>query len=118
METKNISPFAKSVYEATKQIPKGKVSTYKLIAKAIGKPGASQAVGSALAINPFAPTVPCHRVIASNGSIGGFLGSKSELSKNVMKKLRMLENEGIEFDGFVLKKSVAYRKSVIFSPKL
>jgi methylated-DNA-[protein]-cysteine S-methyltransferase len=67
-----ISDFAQLVYEKTKLIPKGKVTTYKLLAQAIGKPGASQAVGTALSNNPFAPIVPCHRVLPSNGSIGGF----------------------------------------------
>lgn len=78
----NISDFAQKVYYFTRQIPKGKVSTYKLIAKALGKPGACQAVGTALSKNPFPYQseypedikIPCHRVIARGGSIGGFFG--------------------------------------------
>lgn len=55
-------------------IPKGKITTYKNIAEFIGKPGASQAVGNALRNNPFAPIVPCHRVLPANLKIGGFFG--------------------------------------------
>jgi methylated-DNA-[protein]-cysteine S-methyltransferase len=111
-----ITPFANLVYEVTKQIPKGQVTTYKLIAQALGKPNASRAVGSALSINPYAPTVPCHRVIASNGSIGGFFGTKNKLSINVKNKLKLLESEGVEFTNYTLKKSIAYRKKVMFIP--
>ena len=86
----NITPFAMEVYKVTKMIPKGKVTTYGAIAKAIGKPKACQAVGAALSINPFAPVVPCHRVISSNCTIGGFFGTKDVLSTNVKKKIKLL----------------------------
>jgi methylated-DNA-[protein]-cysteine S-methyltransferase len=74
--SKNISvtPFQNQVYEATKLIPKGKISTYKNIANYLQNPGASQAVGNALRNNPFAPIVPCHRVLPSSYKIGGFYG--------------------------------------------
>jgi methylated-DNA-[protein]-cysteine S-methyltransferase len=72
-----ISPFQKQVYDATVMIPKGKISTYKAIAEYIGNPSASQAVGNALRNNPYAPDVPCHRVLPSSYKIGGFFGQKS-----------------------------------------
>ncbi|AYV78595.1 MAG: hypothetical protein Edafosvirus19_22 [Edafosvirus sp.] len=119
MSNKNkISPFAQKVYDVTKQIPKGKITTYKLIAIAIGKPGASVAVGTALANNPFAPKIPCHRVISSNYSIGGYFGTKDISSTNIQNKIKLLKKEGIEFEDFELKKSAKYRKNVTFIPNL
>jgi O-6-methylguanine DNA methyltransferase len=86
---KKISAFARRVYDATARIPRGKVSTYSEIAKAIGKPRAARAVGNALNKNPFAPRVPCHRVVKSNWELGGFAFGTG-------KKERMLEQEGIK----------------------
>ncbi len=74
----------------TKKIPKGKVSTYKEIAKKLGTK-AYRAVGSALRKNPYAPEVPCHRVVNSSGFVGGFKGKK--FSK---EKIRLLKKESIE----------------------
>jgi len=68
------SPFQHEVLKAVCRIPRGKISTYKLIAKQIGRPKAIRAVALALATNPFPLVIPCHRVIRSNGSIGGYLG--------------------------------------------
>jgi|SRR3989338_3057735 len=85
-----ITQFQKKVYELCSKIPKGRVTTYKEIGKALGKDGnVYRAIGQALNKNPFAPKVPCHRVVSSNGSIGGFAhGSKA--------KTRLLESEGIK----------------------
>ena len=83
-----ITNFQKKVYNTTKEIPKGYVSTYSGIAKAIGNPNAGRAVGNALNKNPFAPEVPCHRIIKSDGTIGGF-------AKGYDKKKEMLKSEGI-----------------------
>lgn len=65
------SEFEKAVYLATFRIPKGKVSTYGRVAKAIGRPRASRAVANTLHNNPLWPVVPCHRVVCSDGSFGG-----------------------------------------------
>lgn len=62
------------MYDAVKMVPKGNITTYKNIAVYLGKPGASQAIGNALRNNPFAPMVPCHRVLPSSYKIGGFFG--------------------------------------------
>lgn len=83
--------FAELVYEACRRIPEGKVSTYGEIAKALGKPGASRAVGQALRRNPYAPEVPCHRVVASTGKLHGFGGKF-----NNPEKARLLRSEGVE----------------------
>jgi len=80
--------FADKVYSMTKKIPKGKVSTYKLIAKKL-KTKAYRAVGTALNKNPYAPVVPCHRVVNSDGRVGGF-------AKGTNKKIEMLKKEGIK----------------------
>ncbi|MCX6801673.1 MAG: MGMT family protein [Candidatus Diapherotrites archaeon] len=69
-------------------VQKGKVSTYGEIAKALGRPKAGRAVGNSLNKNPFAPIVPCHRIVKSDGSIGGFAGGPG-------KKQKLLESEGI-----------------------
>jgi methylated-DNA-[protein]-cysteine S-methyltransferase len=83
-----VSNFAQQVYRLTKRIPKSKVSTYKEIARALKNPNASRAVGNALNKNPYAPKVPCHRVIKSNGEVGGFAGGTKQ-------KIAILKKEGI-----------------------
>ncbi|HAH32265.1 MAG TPA: 6-O-methylguanine DNA methyltransferase [Elusimicrobia bacterium] len=81
---KSYTPFQQAVWRTCMKIPKGQTRSYKWIAEQIGRPGAMRAVGSALGKNPFAPIVPCHRVIKSDGTIGGFsapggLASKRQL---------------------------------------
>lgn len=65
------SDFEKAVYIATFRIPRGKVSTYGRVAKAIGRPRAYRAVANTLHENPLWPVVPCHRVVCSDGRFGG-----------------------------------------------
>ncbi|HCC47110.1 MAG TPA: 6-O-methylguanine DNA methyltransferase [Elusimicrobia bacterium] len=69
---KEHTPFRQAVWKACMRIPEGQTRSYKWIAQQIGRPGAVRAVGSALGKNPFAPVVPCHRVIKADGSPGGF----------------------------------------------
>lgn len=88
--------FADRVYEELRKVPKGKVTTYKLLAEKLGTK-AYRAVGSALKNNPYAPEVPCHRVIKSDGSIGGFMGKMN--GEEVAKKIVLLRNEGVEIIG-------------------
>ena len=88
LKNNKLSDFEKSVYRATLKIPAGQTRTYKWVARAIGKPGACRAVGNALNKNPYAPVLPCHRVIRSDGSIGGFAGGASA-------KRRLLAGEGV-----------------------
>lgn len=66
--------FQKAVWKETMKIPYGQTRTYKEIAKRIGKPKSYRAVGNALGVNPLLVIIPCHRVISSNGSLGGFSG--------------------------------------------
>lgn len=84
--------FAEKVYSLCRQIPEGKVTTYREIATALNTK-AYQAVGQALKCNPSAPEVPCHRVISSNGTIGGFKGKRH--GKEIKQKINLLEKEGV-----------------------
>ena len=93
--TKTLS-FSQKVYQLTKQIPKGKVSTYKELAKVLHSK-AYQAVGQTLKANPNPPIIPCHRVVKSNGMVGGFSGQKS--GPLIKKKIKLLKKEGIKFKG-------------------
>ncbi|MBT3191060.1 MAG: MGMT family protein [Verrucomicrobia bacterium] len=86
--------FQKRVYEALMLVPRGYVTTYKALAAAVGC-GSPRAVGQALKRNPYAPEVPCHRVIASDLSIGGFQGASA--GARISKKQAMLEAEGVHF---------------------
>jgi O-6-methylguanine DNA methyltransferase len=109
-----LTEFQRRVYALTRRIPAGKVSTYGAVAASLNAPKAYRAVGNALRHNPFAPHVPCHRVLASDGRIGGFAGSIGECPL-VDRKMSMLQNEGIEFDQMnrMLKKDPTYRRRVI-----
>ena len=66
--------FQLKVWKYLEKIPKGKVKTYREIAKAVGKPKAFRAVANAVGKNPYPPKIPCHRVIRSDGSLGGYSG--------------------------------------------
>ena len=77
------SPFQKLVLKETANIPYGHVMTYGQLAMRIGKPKAVRAVGGALGRNPFPIVVPCHRVVAANGSLGGFTGGL-DLKKHLL----------------------------------
>jgi len=88
-----VTNFQKRVYSIVKRIPKGKTTTYKAIAKELNT--SPRAVGQALKRNPYAPIVPCHRVICSDGKIGGFNGNNP---KNIKKKIKLLKKEGIEIN--------------------
>jgi methylated-DNA-[protein]-cysteine S-methyltransferase len=82
-----LTPFQREVYLAVSRIPRGQTRSYQWVAKAIGRPGAARAVGNALNRNPFAPRVPCHRVIRADGALGGFAGGPA-------RKRRLLLQEG------------------------
>ncbi len=81
-----MTPFQSSVLLACAKIPKGQTRTYSDIAKAIGRPKAARAVGSALAKNPLAPMIPCHRVVRSDGSLGGYSGKGGLKTKQLLLK--------------------------------
>ena len=80
--------FQIMVWKEIKKIPKGRVRTYKEIAVAISRPKASRAVANACGKNPFPLKIPCHRVIGSNGYIGGYSGEGG-----IKKKIELLKLE-------------------------
>jgi methylated-DNA-[protein]-cysteine S-methyltransferase len=84
----SVPPFHRRVYELALAIPVGEVLTYGEMAKRLGEPGAARAVGQALGQNPFAPIVPCHRILAADGRSGGFSGGSG-----VETKLTLLNME-------------------------
>jgi len=85
------SPFQQEVLRACHRIPRGRVSTYGRIAEQCGHRDAARAAGTALAANPFPIVIPCHRVIRSDGSLGGFGGG-------LRMKRALLAMEGVAFD--------------------
>lgn len=82
-----MTEFEKSVYRAVKKIPRGKVATYAAVARGIGRPRLARAVGNALNKNRD-KSVPCHRVVKSDGSVGGY-------AYGTRKKMAMLMSEGV-----------------------
>lgn len=91
----NVTAFQRRVYDETRKIPRGSVITYGELARRIGC-GSARAVGQALRVNPFAPDVPCHRVVAADGSLTGFYGKRDAAA--LARKRALLESEGVEFD--------------------
>ncbi|KOS22356.1 Methylated-DNA--protein-cysteine methyltransferase [Escovopsis weberi] len=105
------TPFQKRVLSLLLQIPPGRVTSYALLSAHLGS--SPRAVGNALRRNPFAPGVPCHRVIATGGGLGGFkgewprgkgkgkgkVGAAAVEGITIAEKRRLLRGEGVRFDG-------------------
>jgi len=89
LDMEGVPPFHRRVYEIAREIPPGSTLSYGEIAKRLGAPGSARAVGQALGRNPFALIVPCHRVLSSDGRLGGF-----SANGGVATKLRLLSIEG------------------------
>ena len=83
--------FQQKVWKYLKTIPKGTVKTYKQVAIAIKRPKSARAVANACGKNPYAPKIPCHRVIRSDGGLGGYSGRGG-----IKKKLRLLRSEKVD----------------------
>ena len=79
--------FQLKVWSYLKKIPKGKVKTYKQVAIAINEPKSARAVANACAANPYAPQIPCHRVIKADGSLGGYSGKGGIKTKRKLLKI-------------------------------
>ena len=84
------SKFQRKVWNYLKKIPKGKTKTYSQVASAIGSPSSIRAVANAIGKNPYSPKIPCHRVIRSDGSLGGYSGKGG-----IKTKRMLLKKEGI-----------------------
>lgn len=96
---------AGDVYDILVKIPKGKVTTYGDIAKILGHPSASRAVGRMLNKNPNPVQVPCHRVVMSDGNVGGYAFGKA-------KKKELLKKEGLHITGESIPDFVACRANL------
>lgn len=94
LDLRSISPFRRRVLVECSKIPWGETCSYADLARAAGSPRATRAAGSAMAHNPMPLVIPCHRVLASNGGVGGFSSSNG-----VREKIRMLTLEGAWSDG-------------------
>ncbi|MEO8859512.1 MAG: methylated-DNA--[protein]-cysteine S-methyltransferase [Burkholderiaceae bacterium] len=94
LDMRGASAFQQQVYALTRVLPPGETTTYGDIARQLGDAGLARAVGQALGHNPFAPVVPCHRVLAAGARSGGF-----SANGGVQTKLRMLLSEHARFDG-------------------
>ena len=87
--------FQIRVWKAIRNIPKGKIKTYKELAIIIGRPKAARAIANACGKNPYPIKIPCHRVIKSDGSIGGYSGKGG-----INSKISLLKQEGVLFNEF------------------
>ena len=85
----SLTPFQRKVLEVVKTIPSGETRSYKWVAERMGNPKSARAVGQALKRNPYPVIIPCHRVIRSNGKLGGY-------SKGIQKKRKLLKKESRE----------------------
>ena len=94
LDMDGVPAFHQRVYEVARRIAPGQTTTYGEIARQLGDPGAARAVGQALGSNPFAPVVPCHRVLAAAGRAGGF-----SATGGLATKLRLLLIERALFNG-------------------
>jgi len=89
LDLRGFTEFEKEVYKVVSSIPYGEQRSYKWVAETVGKPGAYRAVGNALAKNPIPIVIPCHRIVASDGGLGGWSGKEGW-------KRKLLELEGVE----------------------
>lgn len=95
LKNSKLSDFERKVYLAASGIPKGETRSYKWVAAQIGRPRSARAVGNALNKNPYPGIVPCHRVVRSDNSIGGY-------AKGSSVKRKILEREGVDLSLFKL----------------
>ena len=86
------TPFQRKVWDALCEIPPGETSSYGAVARKIGSPKAARAVGAACGSNPVFPLVPCHRVVASDGSLGGF-GYGLECKQTLLDRERPFQSD-------------------------
>lgn len=93
---RRLTPFRLAVLAVCKQVPRGSFTTYGDICKALGR-GSPRSVGTALKNNPYAPVVPCHRVLRSDFSIGGFAGQTGRSAPKVVRKYAILRHESLRF---------------------
>ena len=95
-DRERLTPFRMKALAACAAIPRGRVASYGDIARRIGS--CARAIGGAMRHNPLAPTVPCHRIVAASGEIGGFSGVWDAAAPSCLRKRDILTKEGVRFD--------------------
>ncbi|MBS7623887.1 methylated-DNA--[protein]-cysteine S-methyltransferase [Candidatus Bathyarchaeota archaeon] len=95
----SVTRFQRSIYLNLKRIPRGKVSTYSIIAEAAGHKRAARAAGNCLASNPLPLIIPCHRIVLSSLKIGGYSVPGLDQAQALRLKGRILLSEGVEYEG-------------------
>jgi len=95
VELSHLPPYRRMVLEACRKVPYGTTASYADLARATNNPGAARAVGSAMANNPLPLVIPCHRILCSDGSLGGFSSPLGLEQKRVMLRLEGVEIEGL-----------------------
>lgn len=93
VDQNDLTPFQREVYQSTALVPHGETRTYAWVAAKMLRFKATRAVGQALRLNPFAILVPCHRVVSSQGDLGGFMGKKNPEGRELVLKRKLLEHE-------------------------
>lgn len=93
----SLTPYRKRLYTTLLSVPRGRFTTYAAMSAYLNS--SARAVGNGMRNNPFAPQVPCHRVLAADGSIGGFYGDWGKDGKHASKKVELLRSEGVRFNG-------------------
>jgi methylated-DNA-[protein]-cysteine S-methyltransferase len=91
-----LSPFRRRVYRTLLSVPPGRWTTYAALSQHLGS--GPRAIGNAMRTNPFAPAVPCHRVLASDRTLGGYKGAWNNGGEYAVEKRKLLLGEGVEFD--------------------
>lgn len=91
-----LTPYRKRLYSTLCSVPRGRYTTYAAMSSFLNS--SARAVGNGMRNNPLAPQVPCHRVLAADGSIGGFCGSWGKDGEHASKKIKLLRDEGVRFD--------------------
>jgi O-6-methylguanine DNA methyltransferase len=92
-----LTPYRRRLYSTLCSVPRGRYTTYAAMSSFLDS--SARAVGNGMRNNPLAPEVPCHRVLAADGSIGGFCGSWGKDGEHASKKIKLLRDEGVRFDG-------------------
>ncbi len=106
LDLSELTPFQQQVLQKQREIPYGKVTTYKKLAQEINKPHSARPLANVLATNPFPLIIPCHRTVKSDWTIGGYAGSTNSYYKQFL-----LENEGIEIKNGTVKEKYRYHKN-------
>jgi len=105
-----MTKFEQKVLKFCRKIPQGKVSTYKILAQAVGRPKAARAVGNALNKNKMPIKVPCHRIVKSNGQVGGYVKGQNSKIKLLRNELIKIKNGLIDLNSYLYPAPEKYKK--------